>query len=308
MAIAIISDIHGNIEALDAVLNDISEQEQKHGIKEIHCLGDIVGYGPDPAECIQRVREHCSVVIGGSHEESVCYIPKGVMASLYSINAVPSILWTRRLLHTTAKELVVYISKLPYVKLPNADDEQKRIAEVHGTLCHAMQDYDSIMWKKRHPNNPPHGTIACASINGYATIADNYPEGENNVGRCFASLQKISRAVCFVGHSHVAEAFCWNPEKQNFNHVPVKGKQDCWKSESIELKLVSGNYYVINPGSVGQPRDEDSRASYCIYKNDRVICRKVPYEVVDTMRKIMRITELNENLRAYLAARLLVGH
>ena len=216
MAIAVISDIHGNIEALDAILNDISEQEQKHGITAIHCLGDIVGYGPDPIECIQRVRECCSVVIGGSHEESVCFIPKEVMPCLYNDDAVPSILWTRHLLYTQARNELFYLSKLQYVKLPDGDNAQKLIAEVHGTLCHALQDGDDIKWKKRHPNNPPHGAIACAAINSYATIIENCPEGEKNICRCFGSLARIKKRVCFVGHAHNAEAFCWKPNAPAF--------------------------------------------------------------------------------------------
>ncbi len=307
MAIAIISDIHSNIEALDAVLNDISEQEQKHGITEIHCLGDIVGYGPNPIECIQQARQSCSVVIGGSHEESVCFVPKEVMPDLYNDDAVPSILWTRHLLYTKAKELIAYISNLPYVKLPNADDAQKLIAEVHGTLCHTLQDNDDANWKKRHPNKPPHGAIACASINGYATIAEGFPEGEDNIGRCFNSLTQIKRAACFVGHVHTAQAFSWSPKGKGFHRVPIGFGDEFQNTARVELKLADPNYYVINPGSVGQPRDNDPRASYCIYKGDSIIYRKVPYDYVETMHKIMRIPDLDKTTRAHLSARLRYG-
>ncbi len=307
MAIAIISDIHANIEALDAVLNDISEQEQKHGITEIHCLGDIVGYGPDPVECIRQAREHCSVILQGSHEESVCFVPKEVMPDLYNDTAVPSILWTRHLLHTQARDLMKYLAKLPHVKLPNADDAQKLIAEVHGTFCHALQDGDDKIWKKMHPKNPPHGAIACACINGYATIAEGFPEGESNIGRCFGSLYKLKRAACFVGHAHTAEAFSWNPKEKGFRNMPIAFGNEFNKAECVELKLIDSGYYVINPGSVGQPRDNDPRASYCIYKGNSVVYRKVPYDYVETMHKIMAIPDLDRTARAHLSARLVFG-
>ncbi len=307
MAIAIISDIHSNIEALDAVLDDISEQEQKHGITEIHCLGDIVGYGPDPIECIRSVREHCTVVIGGSHEESVCYVSREVMPQIYNDDAVPSILWTRHLLYTQAIDLMKCLAKLPHIKLPNGDDAQKLIAEVHGTLCHALRDGDDKNWKKRHPNNSPHGAIACACINNYATISEICSEGGENLSRCFSSLQEIKRAACFVGHVHNAEAFSWNPEEPDIRPVPFNLGDDFKRISRAEVQLVDPLFYVINPGSVGQPRDHDPRASYCIYSGDKVIYRRVPYDYPETMHKIMNNSDLTKATRANLAARLRFG-
>ena len=70
---ALISDIHGNLEALEAVLSDIQAQ----GITEIFCLGDIVGYGPNPRECIDRVMETCKVTLLGNHDQGAMFDPDG---------------------------------------------------------------------------------------------------------------------------------------------------------------------------------------------------------------------------------------
>ena len=88
---AIISDIHGNLEALEAVLADIKEQP----VEEIYCLGDIIGYGPNPRECIDRVMESCSVTILGNHDQAALFDPEG-----FNAGAERAIFWTRHMLET----------------------------------------------------------------------------------------------------------------------------------------------------------------------------------------------------------------
>lgn len=83
---ALISDIHGNLEALDVVLDDIQSQ----GIEEIFCLGDIIGYGPNPRECIDRVMQSCRVTLLGNHDQGAMYDPEG-----FNNSAEKAILWTR---------------------------------------------------------------------------------------------------------------------------------------------------------------------------------------------------------------------
>src|SRR5579875_2723547 len=83
---ALISDIHGNLEALDVVLEDIKAQ----GIEEIYCLGDIIGYGPNPRECIDRVMEHCALTLLGNHDQGAMFDPDG-----FNISAERAIFWTR---------------------------------------------------------------------------------------------------------------------------------------------------------------------------------------------------------------------
>ena len=83
---AIISDIHGNLEALESVLADI----QDRGITEIYCLGDIVGYGPNPRECVDLVKQTCAQVILGNHDQGALFDPEG-----FNAGAERAIFWTR---------------------------------------------------------------------------------------------------------------------------------------------------------------------------------------------------------------------
>ncbi len=83
---AIISDIHGNLEALSAVLEDIDQQ----GVQEIFCLGDVVGYGPNPCECTAIVRDRCSMVLLGNHDQGALFDPDG-----FNVGAERAIRWTR---------------------------------------------------------------------------------------------------------------------------------------------------------------------------------------------------------------------
>ena len=87
MTIAIISDIHGNWEALSAVIEDV----ERRGIDSVYCLGDVVGYGPDPELCLGWVREHCPIVLLGNHEEALLKPPVG----FHSL-AREAIGWTRQ--------------------------------------------------------------------------------------------------------------------------------------------------------------------------------------------------------------------
>ena len=88
---ALISDIHGNLEALEVVLDDIQSQ----GITEIFCLGDIIGYGPNPRECIDRVMETCKITLLGNHDQGAMFDPDG-----FNIGAERAIFWTREQLES----------------------------------------------------------------------------------------------------------------------------------------------------------------------------------------------------------------
>ena len=86
MKLAIISDIHGNLEALSAVLEDIDQQK----VDALYCLGDVVGYGPNPCECLSLVRQQCQKVILGNHDQGALFDPEG-----FNIGAERAIRWTR---------------------------------------------------------------------------------------------------------------------------------------------------------------------------------------------------------------------
>ena len=108
---AIISDIHGNLEALTAVLKDIEQQ----GVQEIFCLGDVVGYGPNPCECAALVRDRCRMVLLGNHDQGALFDPDG-----FNVGAERAIRWTRtqlerhdRLARNAADPLTDFLGERP---------------------------------------------------------------------------------------------------------------------------------------------------------------------------------------------------
>ena len=108
---AIISDVHGNLEALRAVIEDIDRQQ----VDSIYCLGDVVGYGPNPCECVKLVRERCSLVLLGNHDQGALFDPDG-----FNVGAERAIRWTRgqlelhdRLPRNSANQLADFLGELP---------------------------------------------------------------------------------------------------------------------------------------------------------------------------------------------------
>jgi predicted phosphodiesterase len=175
---AIISDIHGNLEALEAVLADIDRQ----GISSVICLGDIVGYGPNPAECIDIVQSRCSLVIRGNHDEAVIHGPVG-----FNPVAREAIAWTQRvlrprLLKPATRQRWSFIENLP-VRL-----EWEGFLLVHGS-----------------PRDP---------TSEYIMERDIYLGND----RMFVEIFQAVPTVCFVGHTHMAGIFYegprWVPQRE----------------------------------------------------------------------------------------------
>ena len=125
---AIFSDIHGNLDALEAVLADIKGQK----IDEIYCLGDIVGYGPNPRECIDRVRDHCTTSLLGNHDQGALFDPEG-----FNAGAERAIFWTRSVLETGpgSEDRWEFLGDLPRViKEPD-------LLFVHGSARNPLNEY-----------------------------------------------------------------------------------------------------------------------------------------------------------------------
>ncbi len=199
--IGIISDVHANIEALDAVLEAI----KREGVNRIFCLGDIIGYGPDPDLCISRVRGAADVIVRGNHEHGVLDINA---ADGFNEFAYKAILWTRKVLDEKALDT---INTFPFTW-----------KEGEMTLVHATPDAPEEWYY----------------------IFNSY-----EAGPCFASFDTT---LCFTGHTHVPGTYIQNN----------KGRIRFDPSPSIQFE--EGNRYMINAGSVGQPRDGDPRAAYGI--------------------------------------------
>lgn len=165
-AVAIVSDIHANLEALDAVLVDIDRQ----GIETIYCLGDVVGYGPDPAACIDRVVDRCEFTIMGNHDHAVFMEPTG-----FNTPAETAIFWSR-------------------CRLNAEEDEQKRLRRWEFVAgMPAFREMNSVLFVHGSPQRPMHDYL--------------FPdEAELNMPHLVNVFDLFSQ-VCFVGHTHLPGVF-----------------------------------------------------------------------------------------------------
>ncbi len=162
---ALISDIHGNLEALEVVLDDIKAQ----GIEEIFCLGDIIGYGPNPRECIDRVMASCKMTLLGNHDQGAMFDPDG-----FNIGAERAIFWTREQLETPSDRV----------------NNEKRW-EFLGMLPRSFRQ-DSFLFVHGSPRNP---------LSEYIFPEDIY--NHRKMERLFQLVEKY----CFQGHTHVPGVF-----------------------------------------------------------------------------------------------------
>ncbi len=243
---AVISDLHANLEALEAVLADIDAQ----GLGEIACLGDIVGYGPDPGPVADLVRERATKAVAGNHDWALINRPLG-----FNPLAKDVIEYTRDMLEPKfyhlfgeTRERWAYLEGLPTVL------EEGDLAFVHASLRDPLMDY---CFGDRHPMWNP------------KQLEEIFP--------------KVKR-ICFAGHTHYPavirdDAVCWYP-----------------KDDAPRFPLEAGRKYIVNVGSVGQPRDGDPRACYAVFEGDAVRYRRVPYDVERTRDKIIAIDAIEVRL------------
>jgi predicted phosphodiesterase len=206
--IALISDIHANLQALDATLADIALQSADR----IVCLGDIVGYNRDAAECIARIRSAGCLCVAGNHDLAVS---ERITIWNFPNAAARAVTWTRQQL---LKGDLDFLSNLP----PKAVIDGQLIA-VHGAL-HPETDCESVRldndWRRM--------------LSFQALMA--HPSGAR---------------ICAFGHTHHAAVY----ELRN-DRVVTRREQ--------EVQLRDDAYYLINPGTVGEPRVSDRRATYMI--------------------------------------------
>ncbi len=241
MRLALISDIHGNLEALESVLGDI----EKHGVDRIHCLGDVVGYGCDPVACLNLVEEHCAIKLMGNHEyAAIGVLPPEAMNS----PARRSILWTQTQLGDREISMIA--------------DFEMQAEDADCCLVHASP-YQPDEW---------------------FYILSEY-EAEQ-------AFEHFSQRLAFHGHTHLPMIFCQSPD----GTVRTIVGHDFDPDEESR--------YLVNIGSVGQPRDNDPRASYVIYDSQEksITYRRVEYDVPAAQAK-MRLA----NLPHMLIERLGVG-
>ena len=236
MKYAIISDIHGNLEALEAVLGDISTKD----VDKTFCLGDIVGYGANPNECIELIKENCIDSVKGNHDAaSVGEMP----LSWFNGYAFRALRWTGNELTSENK---AFLKNLNSIK-----------TEGNLILCHSSL---------------------------YAPEKFNYVRDKYDVEFLVHSGKKISDwDKCFIGHTHVPKVFKVNESGGNLN-ISSLGLKDLEDSLDFQDSL-----YVINVGSVGQPRDRNWKSSYMTYdlNNQKLDYFRVEYELAKAQIKIV---------------------
>jgi predicted phosphodiesterase len=250
MRTAVISDIHGNLEALQATLADI----QKRETGRIICLGDIVGYGPNPVECVDLVAEACEWSLIGNHDFGVLYEPTN-----FNYAAEQAAYWTRRQFEeaTASAQAAKRWDFLGRLRVRVLDGQ---FLCVHGS-----------------PRRP---------INEYL-----FPEDAVNSPVKMQQIFERIEKYCLVGHTHVPGVFTDEP--------------DFYPPADLDgvYTFVNGEKAIINPGSIGQPRDMNPRASYCVIDDERVEFYRVEYDAEVVANKIKAIPELSD----WLGERLLEG-
>ena len=229
--IAIIADIHANLEALTAVMTDISRQN----VQQIYCLGDVVGYGPNPCECLD-IAMTFSICLMGDHDK--------LALEGESENPIAQrlILWTRRQLSTVSQDC-------------NDADRRRHFLRTL-PLTHTE---NGTMFLHGSPRDP---------LNEYL-----FPELVFDSSR-LDDIFSLVNHCCFIGHTHMPGIF--TPDGEFFTPEQIDG---VWR-----IKV--GTKMMCNVGSVGQPRDSDCRACYCLYDGDRITFRRVDYDFDSTIRKI----------------------
>ncbi len=242
MKALIISDVHSNLEAFQAVVEDAGS---RGGFDEVWSLGDLVGYGPDPAECVELLRSIKHNAIAGNHD--LAAVGK-ISLERFNPYAAAANRWTAAQL---TREQADYIRGLPLTL------EIDEFTLAHGSPRDPIWEY---------------------LITVEAAIA------------CFTHIETY---WCLVGHSHVPFLCTPRVDGAAFRAFPT----------GTPVQLDDGSL-IVNPGSVGQPRDGDSRASYVIYDNSAqtITHYRVAYDIGATQEKMRR-----NNLPDYLIERLAVG-
>lgn len=244
----ILSDIHSNLEALEAVLHDA-----QGAYDEILCCGDFVGYCASPVEVIDWARAHVALSVRGNHDRGCAGVSHGADLSGFNVPARVATLWTRSQLRLEDAD---WLDQLPTGPL-YGDDFQ---------VCHGS------------PADEDEYLLSSAVVEPMD--------------------QFLLRSVCFVGHTHLQGGWSW----QRGGLLPLS-RPSLTESHRV-IDLDPDYLYLVNPGSVGQPRDRDPRAAYALWDSaERLLTfRRVKYDIRAAQSRI-----LEAGLPELLAERLAHG-
>jgi predicted phosphodiesterase len=245
--IAIMSDIHGNLEAFEAALAAVYAE----GVEYLVQLGDLVGYNANPHECVDLAVQHHIIGVLGNHDLA---IREPQIAARFNVMAHQALLYAKENLTPADCN---YLSSLPRTE---------------------------VLWDQ------------CLLCHGTPESIEAYLANLFQAKRIFNLLRKhyAGIRVCFYGHTHVQKI--WVCDERGKVQAPV--------AAGDTLILSPEHWYLINPGSVGQPRQQDNRAHYLIFDSEQRTAqfRTVAYDIAAAQRKI-----LQARLPKYLAQRLADG-
>ena len=235
MLIAVLSDIHSNLQALEAVLADLGSTDA------LWHLGDVVGYGPEPQAVVDRLREAGAIGVRGNHDDAA---GGGESIEFFNPDGYRAMAWTRTRIDERTR---LYLASLPETRVPAGSDF---------TLAHGS------------PSDP----------------IWEYLDSPGVAGR---NLTAFETRYCMVGHTHVPRVFRASP------HGGAAGNE----ARRMELVRPGGDgrlalddrRLIVNPGSVGQPRDGDPRASYMLVDTAaaRITWHRVAYDLQATQQAIL---------------------
>jgi len=240
MRYLIISDIHASLTALEAVLADAGQ------VTAVWCLGDLVGYGPDPNECIERLADMPDFkCVLGNHDAAVL---KQIEVDTFNPEARSIILWTQQQLKPSS---LTFLQNLPERIVMND------ITLVHGSPRQPVWEY----------------------------LLDTRTATHN--------FHYFETPYCFVGHTHLPVLY----------YLPDEGMSARLIVPEDSTQLALAPRAILNPGSVGQPRDRDPRAAYAILDLEQYTweCHRVPYDI-PAVQERMRKADLPERHILRLAA------
>jgi predicted phosphodiesterase len=289
MRVLVLSDIHANLAALETVLNAAKGQYDT-----VWCLGDVVGYGPRPNECVALVREIASVCVMGNHDWAALARP-GIDVDGFNPQARQAVLWTREAL---SEESIAFLDQLPHEPV-------------------SPQDCTDVLLTHASPREPVYEYILTPSI-------------------AMENFEVFTEGVCLFGHTHKPVIFRWrlheefhssfeDPDAEQLYHggyheddppapehteiavgadpvtmVRTVATVDALSpppGETVQLEFSRRERLLINPGSVGQPRDNDARAAYALLDLQAMTWRyeRVAYPIELTQNQ-MRAAQLPKRL------------
>jgi len=273
---AILSDIHSNLEALTVVLADI----QKRGIKTIYCLGDVIGYGPNPKECLDLIIDKAKWCVLGNHDYATLYEPTN-----FNYGAEQASFWTREVLEMSAPTPFPSSEGSKGARR-GGGEEEKRHSDRRWSFLGNLPMRQSLQTpvpsreNKTGEKNTAIMDFVHASprrpVNEYIFPDDVY----TNPAKVRLLFERIKH-ICFVGHTHMPGVFLDEPD---FYLPDELGNV---------YPIIDDEKAIINIGSVGQPRDRDNRASYVYVNENQVHFVRLEYDFETTAKKIMAIEQLD---------------